>query len=179
MLRLIVIAIISLASFFAFFGVSFWLTGSNDLASWAATILGFIGTPIILLRMWPEANPSPQPGLQNSGIVYRIVNALLRMLLVRRAPTLGPGNEVAVLNYGLHLAQEWGEYWMQPIQARLRKAYPGLEQDELDRLNSVAQNSMRFAYDLVYTMAAKKVWPVVIDTSRKKNELQHITVQIK
>jgi hypothetical protein len=59
------------------------------------------------------------------------------------------------MNYALDLAQEWGEEWLKPIQGRLQKAYPHMSQAELDRLNSVAQDAMKYGHDLVYSMAEK------------------------
>lgn len=60
------------------------------------------------------------------------------------------------MNYALDLAQEWGEEWLKPTQERLQKAYPNLSQTELDRLNSIAQDAMKFGHDLVYSMAEKE-----------------------
>jgi hypothetical protein len=85
-----------------------------------------------------------------------MIQRILRMLFVRRKPVLKPGNEDLLLNYALALAQEWGEYWMQPIQGRLGKAYPQLTAEELDRLNAIAQAAMKHGYDLVYSMAAEQ-----------------------
>ena len=82
-----------------------------------------------------------------------MINAVLRKLFVRRAPRIQGASEDALLNYSLDLAQEWGQYWLQPIQSRLRSAYPGLPDSELDRLNAAAQAAMTFAHDLVYSMA--------------------------
>jgi len=83
-----------------------------------------------------------------------MIDALLRKLFVRRAPRLG-SDDSSLLNYCLDLAQEWGKYWLKPIQPRLKSAYPDLPNAELDRLNEVAQAAMKFGHDLVYEMAEK------------------------
>jgi hypothetical protein len=44
-------------SFFLFFWAITWLTGSNDIGAWAGLVLGFIGVPAILLKVWPGRSP--------------------------------------------------------------------------------------------------------------------------
>jgi hypothetical protein len=83
------------------------------------------------------------------GAVYSI----LRKLFVRRKPKMATGNETLMLNYALELAQEWGEFWLKPIQGRLSKAYPQLTAAELDHYNSIAQQAMKYGHDLTYSMA--------------------------
>jgi hypothetical protein len=83
-------------------------------------------------------------------------NAILRIMFGRRAPEPAPGNDEVLLNYSLDLAQEWGESWLKPIQTRLGKAYPKMEQTELDRLNAAAQAAMKFGHDLVYLLSEKQ-----------------------
>jgi hypothetical protein len=73
----------------------------------------------------------------------------------RRAPSRKKG-EQALLNYALDLAQEWGAHWLKPVQERLRKAYPEMTQEELDRLNSIAQAAMKAGHELVYSMAEQR-----------------------
>ena len=82
-----------------------------------------------------------------------MIDALLRLLMLRRKPALQAGDENALLNYSLELAQEWGTFWMKPIQSRLRKAYPSLSEAELDRLDGIARSAMDAGYGLVYSMA--------------------------
>jgi len=60
------------------------------------------------------------------------------------------------MNYALNLAQEWGDNWLQPIQDRLNKAYPNLTQDELNNYNAIAQEAMKFGYNLVYSMVEQQ-----------------------
>lgn len=52
MLRLLVAAIAGIVSFFLFFWILTWLTGSNTLGAYLALPLGFIGVPIAVLVFW-------------------------------------------------------------------------------------------------------------------------------
>ena len=79
----------------------------------------------------------------------------MTFFLRRRKPDLERDGENALLNFALHLAQEWGTDWMQPIQQRLGKAFPQLENDELDRLNNLAQNAMKYCYNTALEMYEK------------------------
>ncbi len=83
------------------------------------------------------------------------LNSALTFLLRRRKPNFERDGEEALLNYALHLAQEWGNDWMQPIQQRLGKSYPNLSDRELNRLNDLAQNAMRYSYNLAYELYEK------------------------
>ena len=76
----------------------------------------------------------------------------MTFFLRRRKPDLERDGEDALFNFALHLAQEWGNNWMRPIQQRLGKAYPQLENDELDRLNNLAQNAMNYCYNTAFEM---------------------------
>ena len=58
MLRLLVIGITLLASFFLLFWALSWITGSNDIAAWSAIMLAFVGVPILLLKVWHGESPS-------------------------------------------------------------------------------------------------------------------------
>jgi hypothetical protein len=88
-----------------------------------------------------------------------MLDRILRWLIPkRRAPSRKKG-EQALLNYALDLAQEWGGDWLKPVQERLRKAYPEMTQDELDRLNSIAQAAMKAGHELVYSMAEQRSRP--------------------
>lgn len=63
MIRLFVIALASLASFFVLAGVAYRLTGNNDLAAWVALALGFVVVPVALLKLWRAPNPASKcPG---------------------------------------------------------------------------------------------------------------------
>lgn len=63
MARLLVIGVASLISFFVLFVILTWVTQSSNVAAWTALVLGFIGTPILLLRVWPGQNLSSKcPG---------------------------------------------------------------------------------------------------------------------
>lgn len=70
----------------------------------------------------------------------------------------------ALRNHALHLAQEWGEHWLEPIQTRLGTAYPDLTPPELDHYNALAQEAMKAGYDLVYSMA--KAYGATLDPQR-------------
>jgi hypothetical protein len=94
MARLLVIAVASLVLFFVFAGALYQLIGNNDLASWVAALLGFIGTPAVLLRAWPGPNSSSKcPG--GKGLYPEclfIVNVSKSEVSVRR-----PDGQVQVL----------------------------------------------------------------------------------
>lgn len=85
----------------------------------------------------------------------RLLNSALIFLTRRRKPNIERDGEAALLNYALHLAQEWGNDWMKPIQQRLGKAFPNLSDSELDRLNNLAQNAMRHSYNVAYDLYEK------------------------
>jgi hypothetical protein len=63
----------------------------------------------------------------------------------RKVPT-----ETDILNYGLKLAMEFGKNWMKPIQDRLAKQYPFLNQDELNNYNKICREAMDFGHSLIY-----------------------------
>lgn len=55
----------------------------------------------------------------------------------------------ATLNVGFHLAMEWGEDWLMPIQPRLKKLRPELSQKQLNECNKICQEAMRRGHELV------------------------------
>jgi hypothetical protein len=95
----------------------------------------------------------PAADLEAFGV--GMIDRLLRALFRRRKPATETG-EVALKNYALELAQEWGKDWLKPIQERLRRAYPKMSAEEQDRLNALAQDAMKAGHDLVYSMAETK-----------------------
>jgi len=63
MLRLLAIAVTALASFFLAFWAVTWVTGNNDIGAWAALAFGFVGVPILMLKLWPGESPGSKcPG---------------------------------------------------------------------------------------------------------------------
>lgn len=58
MLRLIVIAVVSLAAFFPMFWLLDALTGLHNLAAGAAVAISYIGLPIFLLSRWRSVRAS-------------------------------------------------------------------------------------------------------------------------
>jgi hypothetical protein len=58
-----------------------------------------------------------------------------------------------LLNVGLSFALEFGENWLEPIQARMSAKFPMLAVEELDALNTNCQAAMNFGHDLLYSMA--------------------------
>jgi hypothetical protein len=64
-------------------------------------------------------------------------------------------SQEALLNEGLHLAMEWGEDWLAPIQKRLAARHPALSKDELDEVNAICQDAMRFGHGVVYDLFSK------------------------
>jgi hypothetical protein len=85
-----------------------------------------------------------------------MIKKLITFLFRRRNPNIDKRDEKALMNYALDLAQEWGDYWLEPIQGRLNKAYPSFTRDELNRYNAIAQDAMQFGHDLVYSMAEQQ-----------------------
>lgn len=47
-----------------------------------------------------------------------------------------------ILNEGLNIAMEFGENWLNPIQERLSKKYPKLDEEDLDYLNIYCREAM-------------------------------------
>ena len=84
-----------------------------------------------------------------------IFNRFLSVLFRRRKPHLEKDSEEALLNYALHLAQEWGDDWMKPIQERLATSYPDMSQRQLDLLNDLSQEAMHFCYGLARKLYEK------------------------
>jgi len=52
LLRLLVAAIAGLVSFFPLFWLSALASGSNSVGVWVALPLGFIGVPVLVLKLW-------------------------------------------------------------------------------------------------------------------------------
>lgn len=50
----------------------------------------------------------------------------------------------STLNVGLMLAMEFGENWLEPIQARLRLRFPALSEREVSRCNTMCRAAMNF-----------------------------------
>ena len=53
-----------------------------------------------------------------------------------------------ILNIGLELAMEWGEYWLQPIQKRLSLQFPSLSPAELSAYNKACQKAMNTGHNM-------------------------------
>jgi hypothetical protein len=70
---------------------------------------------------------------------------------IQRLIHRGPSNE-ELLNEGLGLAMDWGESWLSPINARLRKLHPYLGAGELEECNAACQGAMRLAYETVHIL---------------------------
>ncbi|HEV2680757.1 MAG TPA: hypothetical protein VGV14_09685, partial [Rhodanobacter sp.] len=66
-----------------------------------------------------------------------------------------PSSRDALLNEGLDLAMEWGKNWLKPIQDRLAFGHPELTREELDEVNAISQNAMKFGHGYVYDLALK------------------------
>lgn len=74
----------------------------------------------------------------------------------RQKPAVEFDKDELLLNRALMMAQDWGDDWLEPIQERLGKEYPHLTQENLNRLNAVAQEAMKYGHELVYSMAEKQ-----------------------
>ena len=73
-------------------------------------------------------------------------------------------NREALLNQGLRLAMEFGQNWLQPIQARLSLLHPELKPTELDRLNEICRSAMMHGHKVTYEQSAKLGKAVSIQT---------------
>jgi hypothetical protein len=60
-----------------------------------------------------------------------------------------------VLNDGLRLAMEWGEYFLRPIQERLSKLYPELSKEQLDEYDTICRAAMEYGKAQMYELAEK------------------------
>ncbi len=60
-----------------------------------------------------------------------------------------------ILNSGLSLAMEFGEYWLEPIQSRLAKQFQGLSSEELNEYNSLCKSAMESSNRLVCSLLKK------------------------
>ncbi|HEX5718619.1 MAG TPA: hypothetical protein VF179_20835 [Thermoanaerobaculia bacterium] len=60
-----------------------------------------------------------------------------------------------VLNDGLRLAMEWGEYFLRPIQERLSKLYPELSKEQLDEYETICRAAMEYGHGQMYELAEK------------------------
>jgi hypothetical protein len=58
-------------------------------------------------------------------------------------------DESSILNSGLDMAMEFGEYFRQPIQSRLSKKYPSLTAEQLDQYNSMCTTAMESGFKFV------------------------------
>lgn len=52
MLRLLVAGVAGLTAFFPIFWLFTWITGSNDTGAIIALVLGFVGVPALILKLW-------------------------------------------------------------------------------------------------------------------------------
>lgn len=59
-------------------------------------------------------------------------------------------SETDILNAGLSYAMEFGTNLLQPIQNRLSKKFPQLNQAELAYYNDICQDAMRFGHTFIY-----------------------------
>jgi hypothetical protein len=57
-----------------------------------------------------------------------------------------------LLNDGLALAMDWGEHWLAPIQGRLARQHPHLQRAELDELDALCQEALRFGHETVHDL---------------------------
>ena len=62
----------------------------------------------------------------------------------------------ALLNDGLELAMNWGENWLAPIQERLHQQHRHLRPEELDELNNVCQDAMKFGHEIGYELVRER-----------------------
>lgn len=58
--------------------------------------------------------------------------------------------QVKILNFALKLSMEFGENFLQPINKRLNKKFPDLQEIELDNYNQTTKEINKIANEYVY-----------------------------
>jgi hypothetical protein len=77
-----------------------------------------------------------------------------------------------ILNTGLHLAMEWGEDWLKPIQTRLSKQYPELSLQQMDEYDAVCRKAMHFGHNLIYELHSTQSLSVSSTQSQFEMEMK-------
>lgn len=76
-----------------------------------------------------------------------------------------------LLNFALDLSLEWGENWLQPINERVRDAYPELSETQAQTLEDWCVEARNFAYAEVekwYPMEVEDKADKAMETTRRK-----------
>ena len=76
-----------------------------------------------------------------------------------------------LLNIALDMSLEWGENWLQPINERIRAAYPELSAEDAQTLDDWCVEAREFAYAEVEKWYALEVEDKVaraMETTRRK-----------
>ena len=55
-----------------------------------------------------------------------------------------------ILNYGLELSMEFGANWLKPVNERLKKKFPNLNNQELSEYNFICEEVNNIAHKYVY-----------------------------
>ena len=79
-----------------------------------------------------------------------------------------------ILNAGLHLAMEWGEDWLKPIQARLARAYPSLSGAELDEYEGACREAMEFGHAEV-----SRTWTLVGNAEKEAFDRFNAAIRVR
>lgn len=77
---------------------------------------------------------------------------LLRLFRKSSSPSSGE-----IINTAMELSLEWGANFGKPIQARLIKLYPAIDQARADELEKLCNEIKRFAFDLYFQVPAGKM----------------------
>jgi len=67
---------------------------------------------------------------------------------------LESASETEILNYALHLAQEWGENWMKPINYRMMELFPDMSSEMILKYSTISDTAMNDGYSLVSSLIA-------------------------
>ncbi len=82
-------------------------------------------------------------------MLENFTNWVFDSILRRKTLNLKTATEEQILNYALDLAQEWGPNWMTPVNDRMKKIYPEMEQERIDSYSAIAGKVMNHGYDMV------------------------------
>ena len=89
---------------------------------------------------------------------------------MKRATNVGEFSH-QMLNVALDMSLEWGENWFQPINERIRTAYPELSADDAQTLDDWCVEAREFAYAEVekwYALEVENKADKAMETTRRK-----------
>ena len=84
-----------------------------------------------------------------------------------------------IVNAAMNLSLEWGANFGKPIQARLMKLYPAIDQAQADKLEKLCNEIKRYSFDLYFQVPAGKMTDAGIQAQIRKRYpfLRHETIK--